>query len=43
MKLFLTEVSDPLDNKKFIGPYIKANNWEEAEKIAYEHELTLIR
>tara|TARA_Y100001970_G_C14127761_1_gene799955 strand:- start:1157 stop:1339 length:183 start_codon:yes stop_codon:yes gene_type:complete len=42
MKLFLTEVSDPLDDKKFIGPYIKANNWEEAEKIAYEHELTLI-
>jgi len=42
MKIFLTEVTDPVDNKKFVGPYIKAHSIEEAEKIAYEHELVLI-
>ena len=42
MKIFLTEVNDIVENKRFIGPYIKAQSFEEAEKIAYEHELILV-
>jgi uncharacterized protein YdeI (BOF family) len=42
MKIFLTEVNDIVENKRFIGPYIKAQSVEEAEKIAYEHELILV-
>ena len=42
MKIFLTEVTDPVDNKKFVGPYIKAHSIEEAEKIAYEYQLVLV-
>ena len=42
MKIFLTEVNDIVENKRFIGPYIKAQSFEEAEKIAYEYELILV-
>jgi hypothetical protein len=35
-------VTDPVDDKKLIGPYIKAETFEEAEKIAFEYELGLI-
>lgn len=42
MKIFLTEVNDIVENKRFIGPYIKAESLDEAEKIAYEHELILV-
>ena len=42
MKIFLTEIDDPVDDKKLIGPYIKAETFEEAEKIAFEYELGLI-
>ena len=42
MKIFLTEVDNIVENKRFIGPYIKAESFEEAEKIAYEYELILV-
>ena len=42
MKIFLTEVNDIVEDKRFIGPYIKAESLDEAEKIAYEHELILV-
>jgi hypothetical protein len=42
MRIFLTEITDPLDNKKFIGPYIRAESLAEAEKIAYEYQLILV-
>lgn len=42
MKIFLTEIDDETQNKKFVGPYIEANTLEEAEKIAYEYELQVV-
>ena len=42
MKIFLTEINDPFGDKKFIGPYIRAESLAEAEKIAYEYELILV-
>jgi hypothetical protein len=38
----MSRETDPLDNKKFIGPYIRAESLAEAEKIAYEYELILV-
>jgi len=31
-----------MESDKLIGPYIKAESFEEAEKIAYEYELILV-
>jgi len=42
MKIFLTEIDDESQNKKFVGPYIEADTLEEAEKIAYEYELQVV-
>jgi len=42
MKIFLTEIDDETQNKKFVGPYIEADTLEEAEKIAYEYELQVV-
>tara|TARA_R100001224_G_C3928097_1_gene117716 strand:- start:131 stop:313 length:183 start_codon:yes stop_codon:yes gene_type:complete len=42
MKIFLTEIDDPFNDKKYVGPYIKALSIEEAQKIAYENELVLV-
>ena len=42
MKIFLTEIDDEAQNKKFVGPYIEADTLEEAEKIAYEYELQVV-
>ena len=33
MKIFLTEIDDPFNDKKYVGPYIKALSIEEAQKI----------
>ena len=38
----LTEIDDPFNDKKYVGPYIKALSIEEAQKIAYENELVLV-
>ena len=40
MKIFLTEVEK--DNKLLVGPYIKANNMNEAMEIADMYALTVI-
>ncbi len=42
MKIFLTEIDDHFNDKKYVGPYIKALSIEEAQKIAYENELVLV-
>lgn len=42
MKIFLTEVYDNEEDKVFIGPYIKAKNLEEAQKVAYDYKLLLV-
>jgi len=42
MKIFLTEIDDETQNKKFVGPYMEADTLEEAEKIAYEYELQVV-
>ena len=41
MKIFLTEIDDPFNDKKYVGPYIKALSIEEAQKIAYENASTI--
>ena len=38
MKIFLTEIDDPFNDKKYVGPYIKALSIEEAQKIVDENK-----
>jgi|TARA_R100000426_G_C4744872_1_gene80998 uncharacterized protein YdeI (BOF family) len=38
----LTEIDSPLEQGLLVGPYIKANTFAEAKKIAEDHDLTLV-
>ena len=42
MKILLTEIDDPFNDKKYVVPYLKSLSIEEAQKIAYENELVLV-
>ena len=42
MKIFLTEIEDIASDKIFVGPYIKAQSFEEALEIANDHDLVLV-
>ena len=42
MKIFLTEIEDVASDKIFVGPYIKAQSFEEAQEIANDHDLVLV-
>jgi len=42
MKIFLTEIEDVASDKIFVGPYIKAQSFEEALEIANDYDLILV-
>ena len=42
MRIFLTEIDSPLEQGLLVGPYIKADTFAEAKKIAEDHDLTLV-
>jgi|TARA_A100000171_G_C2015307_1_gene88418 hypothetical protein len=42
MKIFLTEIDGPFKQGLLVGPYIKADTFAEAKKIAEDHDLILV-